>query len=253
MNALIHSIATGLTDLILAPICLGCDGIIRAGDTARLVCRQCLTKLRPLPPPSCARCGAPLLATGRSRQESCSECATWPDCIAFARSACLLHPPADRIVHQLKYRGWKALAAPMANRMTRIDLPGTHDDLVVVPVPTTKLRLRERGYNQAALLAGEYARLSNRRCAAWLDRGSARGSQTTLQPAERAANVAGSFTLTAQAFHEIGGAHVLLIDDVLTTGATAVECGRTLAAAGAASISILTFCRALDARRLLQA
>src|SRR5690349_12480257 len=94
----------GLLDLVLAPICLGCDNIILAGDSARLVCRKCRANLKALPSPSCKRCGAPVLATGRTVGVSCPECAEWPAIITRARAACLLHPPGDRLVHQLKYR-----------------------------------------------------------------------------------------------------------------------------------------------------
>jgi predicted amidophosphoribosyltransferase len=90
----------------------------------------------------------------------------------------------------------------------------------------------------------------------WLVRNGSRGSQTTLQPAARAANVAGAFAIgrdpATGAEYDVRGAHVTLIDDVLTTGATAVECALTLTAAGACCVSILTYARALDARRLIQ-
>jgi ComF family protein len=165
-----------------------------------------------------------------------------------------LHPPADRIVHQLKYRGWRALAAPMAEHMASLHLPSepAHAPRTCIPVPTTRRRERERGYNQAALLAQEYAKRADIEVREWLYRTGSRGTQTTLQPAARAANVAGAFALDPAAMDAVQGAHVLLVDDVLTTGATAVECANTLTAAGACCVSILTFARALDTRRLIQ-
>jgi ComF family protein len=247
---MLSEIAEGILDLILAPTCLGCDGLISPGDTARLVCRRCRTMLKAVPYPACKRCGAPILETGREVGATCPECDHWPSSIHYARSACLLYPPADRLVHELKYRGWHALAGPMAERMMRVDVPDS--PRICIPVPTTTARLRERGYNQAQELARNYAQLAGLEAADWLRRTGSRGTQTTLQPAARAANVAGAFALREGVQDQVRGARVLLVDDVLTTGATAAECAVTLAAAGACCVSILTFARALDARRLIQ-
>jgi ComF family protein len=256
-------VLSALLDLIFAPVCLGCDGPISPRDDARLICRRCRTLIRSIPTPACPRCGAPRLKTGRSEDGTCPECAHWPAIIHTARASALLYPPADRIVHQLKYRGWHALAAPMAERMAQTHMPipaaatCRHKPRTCIPVPTTAKRKKARGYNQAELLAVAYAaRVSRDEVVGtpdWLLRTSARGgSQTTLQPAARAANVAGAFALAADAHADVRGAHILLVDDVLTTGATAAECAQTLAAAGACCVSILTFARALDARRLIQ-
>ena len=239
---------SALLDLLFAPVCLGCDSCIAPGDTARLVCRRCRTRLRPPPPPFCVRCGAPLRSTGRAPQlYGCPECVTWPETLALARAACLLQPPADRLVHQLKYRGWRALAAPLARIMAAVGWPAeVHEPAVVVPVPTTARRIRQRGYNQAQLLAHELASATARTMHPLLRRVSATRTQTTLQPAARAANVAGAFV----ADRDVAGAHVLLVDDVLTTGATAAECARVLDRAGACCVRLITFARAFEIREL---
>jgi ComF family protein len=242
---------SALLDLILAPVCLACDAAIAAGDPARFVCRRCRTRLRDLPPPCCERCGAPRLRTGATCAEQCGFCSSWPAAVRFARSSCLLHPPADRIVYQLKYEGWRALAQPMAERMSRLSLPAEMlEATMVVPVPTTRQRRRIRGYNQAELLARAYANARNVQLARVLEREGARSSQIALQPMERAANVAGAFQL-ARDCPVLDGQHILLIDDVLTTGATSAECAQTLVAGGARCVSVVTFARALDARRLI--
>jgi ComF family protein len=184
----------------------------------------------------------------------CGECERWPKSIVWARSAFLLHPPADRIVHQLKYRGWQALADVMGTTLARVERPERrHDAVVVQPVPTTRSRMRERGYNQAALIARAFARSSNLPCVDWLERAPSASSQTTLQPAKRAANVAGAFRLADTVRNSARGKQIFLIDDVLTTGATVSECAEVLADAGAASICVLTYARALDTERLLGA
>ncbi|HEX7049626.1 MAG TPA: ComF family protein [Longimicrobiales bacterium] len=249
MNALLSA----LLDLVFAPVCLGCDGAIAPADSVRLVCRRCRSLLRALPEPACARCGAPRLRTGRLPEPTCGECRDWPPSLRAARSACVLHPPGDRLVHRLKYHGWRALAGFMAERMAALELPWDvrEEAALVVPVPTTRTRLRERGYNQAGLLAEALAQRTGREARPLLERTGARTTQTALQPAARGANVAGAFRIAGtEAAREVRGAHLLLVDDVLTTGATAAECTRTLVSAGARCVSVITFARALDARRL---
>ncbi|HSJ25894.1 MAG TPA: hypothetical protein VK929_14555, partial [Longimicrobiales bacterium] len=123
----------------------------------------------------------------------CAECAGWPDAISLARAACLMEPPADRLVHELKYRGWPALAGPLAEFMARVRWPAeSHEPAVIVPVPTTARRERERGYNQAAQLALALGRITKREVRPLLSRLSGTRTQTALQPAARAANVAGA-------------------------------------------------------------
>jgi ComF family protein len=237
-----------LLDLVLAPVCLGCDGRIAVGDSARLVCRRCRSRLRAPPAPVCPRCGAPRRMTGIDTDSFlCPECRDWPDALRFARSACLLEPPADRLVHQLKYRGWRALGAPLGERMATVRWPAeAHEPAVIAAVPTTDRRRRERGYNQAQLIADGLARATSRQTVPLLRRVSGTMTQTALQPAARAANVAGAFAPAADA----AGLHVILVDDVLTTGATAAECAGVLAAAGACCVRLITFVRAFEMRGL---
>jgi ComF family protein len=175
----------------------------------------------------------------------CPECSEWPDALRYARSACLLEYPADRVIHSLKYRGWCDLAAPMAVRMSAVQWPDeAHEPAVIVAVPTTARRLRTRGYNQAQRLADELGRATARDVRQLLHRLSAAHTQTALQRAARMANVAGAF----QAAGRADGMHVILVDDVLTTGATAAECARVLAAAGACCVRLITFARAFEMR-----
>lgn len=150
-------------------------------------------------------------------------------------------------MHQLKYNGWRALAEPMAERMARVRLPAdvASEARIVTAVPTTSRRRTRRGYNQAEELARAYAEHAGKRHRSVLQRAAGAGTQTTLQPVERAANVAGAFAVAAGLERVIRGEHVLLVDDVLTTGATVVECTRALSQAGARCVSVLAFARAL--------
>lgn len=234
----------GLLDLVFSPRCLGCGGA--AGQGGALVCGRCLSRLVAPPAPTCARCGFPRPRTGRDPTHVCQECQAWPVGLRAARSACLLREPADALVYQLKYRGWHGLGHVMARQMTRVALPDDVRDeaRLVVPVPTTPLRLRERGYNQAEVLARAFASATGRIVSCNLERGAGASSQVALQPAARLANVAGAFRFVAGAEQDVAGEHLLLVDDVLTTGATVVACTRTLVDAGARCVSVLTFARA---------
>ena len=186
--------------------------------------------------------------TGTAPGATCRECAHWPAAIRAARAAAILQPPADRLVHELKYRGWRALAEPMGAAMARVKLPedAQREATVVVPVPTTRGRRRKRGYNQAEQLARSYAFATGRRCLPLLARRGESGTQTSLQPLERAANVAGAFELADDAAANVKAQHLLLVDDVMTTGATAGECARTLVEQGGARcVTVVTFARAI--------
>lgn len=239
----------GLLTLALAPRCLGCAGPTR--DPGALVCGRCRSRIQPPPAPLCPRCGMPRLRTGRVAGPTCQECMEWPAGLRAARSACLLHHPADALVHQLKYRGWKALGGYMAGRMAAVRLPYdvAREATLVAPVPTTAVRLRERGYNQAEVLARGVAEATGRTVLLALDRAPGSSSQTALQPVARLANVAGAFRPAAGVERDIAGEHLLLVDDVLTTGATIVACAEALMAAGARCVSVLTFARAPGRQR----
>ena len=161
----------------------------------------------------------------------------------------MLAPPASDLVHALKYEGWRELAAPMSGAMARearrlLEADGAAEGgWLVVPVPTTRRRVRVRGYNQAGLLAREVAAALGLPCTEALERMSAPRSQTTLSPRARRENVRGAFRTAGPA--DLAGRRVLLVDDVLTTGATAGEAATTLARAGAGPVTLVTFARAL--------
>lgn len=140
----------------------------------------------------------------------------------------------------------------MAQRMAAAGLPHdvAEEARLVVPVPTTTVRLRERGYNQAERLARALAAISGRTTLPALQRGVGASSQTALLPAARLANVAGVFALVEGAAADIAGEHLLLVDDVLTTGATVIACTEALVAGGARCVTVVTFARATGRLRL---
>lgn len=153
---------------------------------------------------------------------------------------------ASSIVHALKYEGWAKVADQMADRMSRLSWPTDviEERAALVPVPLASARKRERGYNQSELLARGLSRH-------WqipvldgvIARLRATESQTRLTPEQRQSNVAGSFQIVS-GIDELTGAHVVIVDDVVTTGATLNECAKVLYQAGARIISYVTFGRA---------
>lgn len=236
----------GLLDLLLPTGCLACGAWIPGGAAAPIVCGPCLTRLPEAPWPRCPRCHHPR-GTGRGDERVCRMCRTWPPALAHARYAYVLAPPADALVHALKYGGWRELAPLMGRAMAAQPLPPLPPGArrVVVPVPTTAERIRHRGYNQALLLAEGVAERTGLQLSEGLVRGRGGATQVALHPSQRRANVRGAFGVRERATPCLRGVHVLLVDDVLTTGATAAAAATELALAGVSEVTLLTYARAL--------
>ena len=253
-----HGLVSRVVDFLLPPACAACGGPVSltpsrgAGGFERAhrsrVCPGCALRLRALPHPRCGRCDAPR-GTGLRPDRECAECRDWPPVLVSARSVAILEFPADRLVHGLKYGGWPSLAVDLGGKMAglldppRGDLPAP----LLVPVPTTPGRLRARGYNQARLLAEEVARRVGGTLLDVLVRADRGGSQVALQRDERRANVQGAFSVRREAAAPIRGREVFLVDDVLTTGATASAAALALAEGGATGVRLLTCARSLPA------
>lgn len=250
--------ATDLIETLLPAGCVACRSWVPGGRAAPLVCARCRSRLRAAPWPRCPRCHFPRGAR-RAAAPDCLECRDWPPALAAARYAYVLAHPADDLVHALKYEGWRDLAAPMGDAIAALvtptpasgadpfassAMPAPAAAAVVVPVPTTARRLRERGYNQAELLARRVAQVLRVPLVPALVRRGDRGSQTALTPSERRENVRGAFAPSAAAAR-VRETHVLLVDDVLTTGATAGEAAEALVEAGAGRVTLLAYARAL--------
>lgn len=188
------------------------------------------------------RCGHP------TQGQDCRWCVTLPVFVRAVRSVCWTHSgTALGILHALKYAGWAATAAAMGQRMARLAWPPDvrEECTALVPVPLTAARQRERGYNQSLLLARALAPAWGR--PVWEDvlmRTRTTGSQTRLTPDDRSRNVSRAFGVPTGVERRLLGAHLLLVDDVITTGATLNECATVLFGAGARIVSYVTFGRA---------
>ena len=154
---------------------------------------------------------------------------------------------AQAVVHALKYGGWPSVATEIAGQMGRLDWPADVrlERTALIPVPLSATRLRERGFNQSQALADALSPIWS--VPVWtdtLERVRHTQSQTTLTPLDRARNVAGAFRVPLPARANLRGAHVVLIDDVVTTAATLNACAAALFEGGARIISYVTFARA---------
>ncbi len=235
--------ARRLVDPVLAVVfpssCPGCGRLlVGAGDGP--ICESCWGTLPRWRSAAC-RCGLPLL----SDQAACGRCRG--DTRPFAAGASLgPYEGALRLVlHELKFSGRRRAAKRLAAMLLEDDsvrrLLTTSD--VLVPVPLHPRRLRQRGFNQSALLATALGRAVARPvCADALVRRRETAPQSGLTAVERRRNVRDAFALRRRA--RTAGRVVTLIDDVTTTGATALACAQALAGGGAVEVRLLTVARA---------
>jgi len=228
-TGLLTHLWSGLLDLVFPPRCVGC------GREGAWLCPACLAAVQPVPPPTCAICYESTLGG-----DVCSACRRDPLAIDGIRSVSLHKGALREAVHGLKYKNQRSLVPPLAALMRdAMERQGLAAD-VLVPVPLHQERLRQRGFNQSALLARAMVVPGLPMDEESLVRVRATASQTTLNRAERRANMAGAFACRDGA---LAGRRVLLIDDVCTTGATLEACAVACRAAGAASVWGMTLTR----------
>jgi ComF family protein len=212
--------------------CVGC------GAYGSFLCQSCQAELPRARPPRCPICWQP-----QRQAAPCGRCREERPAFEGARSLYLYEGAAREAVRALKYNYLSALAEPMAQLMAHyVEEEEAIEADLLVPVPLYGRRQRLRGYNQSALLARELSRLGGLPLA---ERGLARCRNTPPQARSagaeaRRGNVADAFKADRR---WVEGKRILLIDDVMTTGATLDACARALRQAGAASVWALTFAR----------
>ncbi len=235
-------VVAGWVNFLLPPACAGCGGSageeVRAGEGP--VCRNCRLRLPRVPLPVCTRCGAPL---GTGMAPSCLECEDWPELLASAYAASLLESPARELVHALKYQGWRGAGGFMGTEMARRAGDQVLKAHCVVPVPTSRHNLRRRGYNQAEVIAAALAAELGKPLLDCLERLTQKGTQTALNPMQRRANVSGAFAVVEGFADRLAGRRLLLVDDVITTGATIVAAARALGSGSPQSVTAYAFSR----------
>ncbi len=225
-------------DLVLPPRCLSCGTLT---GTMGGLCPACWNRMVFLGPPWCRSCGHPFEADP-GPAAVCGICAGKPRQFGRARAVLRYDDASKPLVLGFKHADKTALAPHFARWMARAGADLLAEADLIVPVPLHRWRLFHRRYNQAALLAGALSRSSGVPWAAEaLLRVRRTRPQGTMGRLQRHRNVQGAFTINDPS--SLAGRRVLLVDDVLTTGATIDECARILLRGGARSVDVLTFAR----------
>jgi ComF family protein len=233
-------------DAALPPLCAACRAPL--GDLGGL-CPACWAKVSFIAPPYCERLGIPFAydpGPGVLSMEAIAD----PPAYGRARAAVRFDDVARDLVHRLKYGDRLDLAAIMGRWMARAGRDLTEEADALVPVPLHWRRLWGRRFNQAAMLAQAVAATRDLPVLhGALRRVRATPQQVGLTRAERAVNVQGAFDVTADGKAAIHGKRLVLVDDVLTSGATIDTCARALLRAGARNVDVLVFARVVAAAR----
>jgi len=247
MNFAAADLLRGFSDVVFPPICVHCRAMVENDGTLdahgfRHLCRRCAAQLDYVRPPHCTTCGHPFhgVLAGERR---CVKCDGLDPAFHEGRTAVLFKGPARALVIELKYhRGLHVLEdmAEIFRRSTAIlaNVRGA----TLVPVPLHPRKARERGYNQAVLLAQALAQAAGHgtRVEPLLRRVVDTQTQTAFDRRTRMANLKNAFALAR------GGAlnptlHYILVDDVFTTGSTLNSCAHTLRRRGALNVDVVTF------------
>ncbi|MEO1160091.1 MAG: ComF family protein [Pseudomonadota bacterium] len=230
--------AADVLDMVLPVTCSVCE---RPVSGAGGLCEACWARLEMISEPVCDAYGAPFVFEEGDGAVSARAIAS-PPVWNRARGAVLFNDCSQQLVHALKYRDRHEVVRSMARMMVHAGRDVILDADIIAPVPLHRWRLWSRRYNQAALLAGEIGAMAGVDTTADLiKRQRNTRSQVGLGEGQRSRNVKGAFSVPGARVPDVLGQRVLLVDDVLTSGATANECARVLKRAGAVHVDVLVF------------
>lgn len=229
-----------ILDLLLPSFCLACEKPLGSAPDL-LFCPDCLEKILWIQSPLCPCCGRVyLVAPGGDHH--CGACLASPKHFSRARALFLYEEPLKKVIHRFKYQGKTACLksfARFADNLPHLAEVAGAD--LIMPVPLHPTRLRERGFNQALLLARALFPKDRRIVTSLLVRCRPTKPQTSFNGAARRTNLKNSFAVLKP--HLLTGKRILLVDDVFTTGTTVNECARVLKKAGAVEVMVLTLAR----------
>jgi ComF family protein len=228
--------AAALADLVVPPLCLSCHKLLASHDA---LCPQCWGKIDFIRPPLCDRLGLPMPFDAGGTMISAAAAADPPD-YDRARAVARFDGVMRELIHDLKFRDRHDARRLFGRWLAEAGAELLGDAGLIVPVPLTRGRLFARRFNQSAILALEVSRRTGVKAETLaLQRVRRTPPQVGLTREQRRQNVAGAFAVASDRKARIEGAKVVLIDDVITTGATAGACARALKRAGAARIDVL--------------
>lgn len=240
---MLADIATNLKNLLYPASCPSCGEYLEKEEEAK-ICPSCYNLIRPNPEPHCEICGHPVEMAGIN----CPDCKKTRPYYTIARSACVYEGPVKEMIHKFKYGGRRSLAVPLVRLIT--DFAENNTCLIegaglVTSVPLHAGALRRRGFNQSRVLAEAFAGHFSLKSADTLIKTRATARQNELSRQMRLGNLSGIFKCRPEALDSVRGRAILLIDDVMTTGATFNECSRTLLEAGARETRCISVARGL--------
>jgi ComF family protein len=235
-------------DFLLPPHCPTCDAQVPVQGT---FCATCFAKLNFITPPLCQSCGLPFASAAQASLAGiCATCTAHPPQWQEARAALTYDDAARHLIIPLKHTDRQDLAQVLATQMARAGRTLLARADVLVPVPLHRWRLFRRGFNQAAILTRALS--AQTRVPAILDamrRPRRTAALGPLSATERARMLDGAFTIRPSRAAALRGKRVCLIDDVMTSGATANACAEKLLQAGCVSVDVLVAARVPDPRR----
>jgi ComF family protein len=241
LRAMLQNAAQQMIDVVYPPSCIAC---LAAVQQSAALCTACWSTMPFIERPFCERLGTPFehdLGPGLISPEAIANPPVYGRARAVARFE---DGPARQLVHRLKYGDRTELAAPMGRWMTRAAAELLPDADLLVPVPLHRRRLFQRRFNQAAVLAQAISALSGVPSDPLvLRRVRPTSPQVGLTRAQRADNVQGAFRVAPEDRPKIDGRKIVLVDDVMTSGATANAASRVLLRSGAASVDVVVFAR----------
>jgi ComF family protein len=232
--------ASALLNLLFPPQCLSCDALVPTHGT---LCLTCWQKVSFITEPFCACCGLPFeFALGDGAL--CGECLREHPPFSRARAALRYDEHSKSLILKLKYHDQSYLSRIYGAWLAKAGAEMLAASDVIVPVPLHYWRFVSRRYNQSALLAQSLSKACGLPCLPdGLLRTRKTASQAGLTRAQRFDNVRGAFTANRKHAAKLAGKSVLLVDDVMTTGATLEQCCKALLKAGASTVNVLTLAR----------
>ncbi|HVU36340.1 MAG TPA: double zinc ribbon domain-containing protein [Opitutaceae bacterium] len=233
-----------LGDVVFPPLCVHCQTLVEysSGPALRHLCAKCASQLELVGPPHCTTCGHPFYGEVAG-ERLCPHCVGLDPAFDEGRTTVLFKGPARSLVIELKYhRGLHVLHDIEALFRRNEHITGFVHDATLVPVPLHSRKARERGYNQAELLAEALARAADgtARVEGLLRRVVDTETQTAFDRRTRIRNLKNAFALAPRANLNPASRYIL-VDDVFTTGSTLNSCARVLRRAGALKLGVVTF------------